>query len=175
MKRITHKLIVGDIRLLWIMNHKIRCGILDKIMPVITHLGGAVFTISFTLSLIFFGSNSVQRLGWELATSLATSHLAVHVLKRKVNRPRPHTVLEIIEKFEVPICDYSFPSGHTTAAFAVANILAVNIASFSLVIMGLASLVAISRMYVGVHYPSDVLVGYGVATLFSTLTHHFFI
>ncbi len=175
MKRFANKLICSDIYLLWFINNKIRCEIFDQIMPLITHLGGAIFTISFTLSLLIFGNHSVTLLGLEVALSLSLSHVIVHFIKRKVNRPRPHTVLEIIEKFDVPICNYSFPSGHTTAAFAVGNILAMNLPHFANLIMGLATLVAVSRMYVGVHYPSDVLVGFLIADISSKLIHPYFL
>lgn len=174
MKRLASMLSMGDVRLLYYMNHTIRCGVFDRIVPFITHLGGAVFTISFTLSLIIFGNVNVQKMGWEVAASLSSSHLIVHLLKRKVNRPRPHTVLQVIEKFEVPICDYSFPSGHTTASFAVANILAMHLPGLSGLILGGAVLVGLSRMYLGVHYPSDVLVGFGVALISSLLVHNWF-
>lgn len=175
MKRFASKLLTSDIRLLYYMNHRIRCTILDWFMPMMTHLGGAVFTISFTLALILFGNERVQRLGWEVAASLTLSHLIVHVIKRKVNRPRPHTVLEQIVKFDVPICDYSFPSGHTTAVFSLAIILAMTFSVYAPVIIGLALMVAISRMYLGVHYPSDVLVGLVIATVCSVVVHRYFL
>ncbi len=171
MKRFTNKLMIGDVYLLWFINHKVRCNLLDRIMPFITHLGGAIFTITFSLSLLIFGN--ANRLGWKVAFSLSLSHLIVHIVKRKVNRPRPHTVLDTIEKFNVPICNYSFPSGHTTAAFAIANILAINMPTFKFIFAGIASLIAISRMYLGVHYPSDVLAGLGIATVSSIVTQHF--
>lgn len=174
MKGFTNKLLIGDVRLLYYMNQSVRSNILDKIMPLLTHLGGAIFTISFTLALIVFGNENVRNMGWEVGTSLASSHLIVHLVKRKVNRPRPFIVLKEIEKFNVPICDYSFPSGHTTAAFAIANIMAINMPAFAILILGGAFLVALSRMYLGVHYPSDVLVGLCIATLCAVVTHHYF-
>lgn len=174
MKRFASKLMAGDVRFLYYMNTRVRCGILDWLMPMMTYLGGAVFTISFTIVLILFGNGRVQKLGWELAMSLTMSHLIVHVLKRKVNRPRPHTVLDMITKFDVPICDYSFPSGHTTAAFALANILAMTFTFYAPILLGVAAIVAISRMYLGVHYPSDVLVGLVIATICSMIVHHYF-
>mgnify|MGYP006306052719 CR=1 FL=1 len=174
MKRFANKLMVGDFRLLYFINHKLSCKVLDSMMPLITHLGGAIFTITFTLALMFFGTNSVRLLGYEVAFSLASSHLIVHIVKRKVNRERPHIVEEMIQQFDVPLCEYSFPSGHTTAAFAVANILAYNLPQFATIILGIATLIAISRMYLGVHYPSDVIAGFLVATTFARMTHYLF-
>lgn len=174
MKRFASKLLSGDARLLYYMNHRVRCTVLDWLMPLMTHLGGAVFTVTFTLALVLIGSEGVRKLGWEVATSLTLSHLIVHVLKRRVNRPRPHTVMEQIERFNVPICDYSFPSGHATAAFAVANILAMAFPVYAAILIGLAAGVAISRMYLGVHYPSDVLVGLVIATVSSVIVHRCF-
>lgn len=174
MKRITNKLVYGDIYLLWLMNYRIRCFPLDKMMPLITHLGGTIITISFTLSLILFGNNKLSLLGAEIAISLSISQVIVQTLKRKVNRPRPHTVLDIIEKFNVPICNYSFPSGHTATAFTITNLLAFYLPNFMILFTAIAVLIALSRIYLGVHYPSDVIVGFIIALISSLVTHYYF-
>jgi undecaprenyl-diphosphatase len=60
---------------------------------------------------------------------------------------------------KIGIDDYSFPSGHTTAAFCIAVMIALTIPHLSVIAISIAIAVGISRMYLGVHFPSDVLVG----------------
>ena len=61
--------------------------------------------------------------------------------------------------------DYSFPSGHTSASFAAACALVRTLPKWGTVCMILAGVIALSRLYVGVHYPSDVLGGMVVGIL----------
>ncbi|MCJ7688768.1 MAG: phosphatase PAP2 family protein [Clostridiaceae bacterium] len=69
---------------------------------------------------------------------------------------------------------YSFPSGHTTGAFALAVIIALYFPMFGFITIPLACGVGISRMYIGVHYPTDVIMGIFIGTICSILTYKFF-
>lgn len=93
------------------------------------------------------------------AISVVTSHLPVQLLKRTVQRPRPYFALQGYRKLVAPLTDYSFPSGHTAAAFAMAGILSTSGLPIALVSWSLAIIVGISRMYLGHHYPLDVAFG----------------
>ena len=89
-----------------------------------------------------------------------------------MDRTRPYeTVAAIIPLIPRPV-DSSFPSGHTCASFAAAFIYFRMLPrSYGISALILAALIAFSRLYLGVHYPTDVLVGFLVAALVSTAAY----
>ena len=87
------------------------------------------------------------------------------IIKSKTTRLRPYEAIPgIINLVRAPD-KYSFPSGHTAAAFIMAIIIGSVFPVLALPMIILASLIGISRIYLGVHYPTDVLVGMIVGTL----------
>lgn len=163
MSEIKGKLYTTDLNTLLVFNNSIKCKVLDKVMPLITNLGGAIATISTCMLIIALGDGAVRRMGAQALVALAISHLLVHLLKNSVCRLRPKDVLPNINTFDVSLDYYSFPSGHTTSVFAIAATLALNMHILAVICFPIAFIVAISRLYLGVHYPSDVLAGIGVA------------
>ena len=105
------------------------------------------------------------------ALSLLSGFLITNLLiKNAVARPRPFdTYTQIIPLITRPK-DYSFPSGHTCASFAVALVcLRMLPGKWGILPVVLAGMIAFSRLYLGVHYPGDVLAGFLVALLTSTV------
>ena len=168
--RIAGSLLIGDRRILEFIYNKIRCRILDFLMPYVTHFGGAKFTTLASVIVFLFMDRS---LGLEMGLSLGVSHLIVHIVKRIANRPRPYITLKNVDEVSIPFEPYSFPSGHTTAGFSLAVTLSfyTPIWEWKCCLLALASLVGISRIYLGVHYPSDVLIGGLLGTLCAYLIH----
>ena len=164
-----------DKKILYFINRNIKCKFLDKIMPLITELGGAIFTTGFVLMLISFGKNKLRLIGIEALISLSTSQLIVQILKKSLSRERPYNILKNINTFNIKLKDYSFPSGHTTASFSIAMSLAINLPYLSYILLALAGIVGISRVYLGVHYPSDVLVGIFLGSITPIAIHPYFL
>jgi len=120
---------------------------------VLTHLGGARATILVGLLLVLADA----RVGLAALLGNTLSHLAVQVLKRAVARPRPcGPDGEPLALVELPD-PFSFPSGHSAAAFAVALPVALTWPWAAAPALGLAAAVAWSRVALRVHYASDVL------------------
>lgn len=96
------------------------------------------------------------------------------VLKYSVGRERPFvTYTDIINKSGKPCNDPSFPSGHTSTAFTLATSLSLEYPKWYVIVPAYtyASTVAYSRMHLGVHYPSDVLVGALIGSGCAYITH----
>jgi undecaprenyl-diphosphatase len=91
------------------------------------------------------------------------SHLAVQALKRTISRPRPQLPVGVISLAEPPD-RFSFPSGHSAAALSVGLAVAALVpGAVAPLVLALALLVGVTRCYLGVHYPGDVLAGWFLA------------
>lgn len=175
MRTLTKAFSISDRKLFYFLNSYMKCRVLDKLMIYITQLGGVIFTVSLTLVMIAFGKSNMRYLGLEVLIALSTTTLVVHLIKKIVSRERPYNILENINTFNLEMHDYSFPSGHTAASFSIATILYLNVPQLMIPVMLLACLVGISRIYLAVHYPSDVAVGYVVGFFTSKLIHVYLI
>ena len=81
------------------------------------------------------------------------------VLKNSIKRRRPDDVIAEFVAFLIPSDKFSFPSGHTAAAFVMATLISFYYPSFSLLAYTLASVIGFSRVLLGVHFPSDIVAG----------------
>lgn len=174
MKNMVRYIANGDLKLLNILNGNIKCRLLDIIMPYITKLGGVIFSVLFPLLLIIVGKENMRLIGIQSYISLTLSQMVVQLLKKIVSRIRPYDIFKHINTFNIYLKDYSFPSGHTAASFSMGLIIALNLSSFMLPVMILAGMVGISRVYLGVHYPSDVFAGAILGSVSSLVTHSMF-
>lgn len=171
-KKILNLIYHGDKNLFILLNQRMRCKYLDIIMPKITHLGGATFSLLVCFFFYIFGKVEAKAAALEALITLTGSQGIVQFFKKTVYRKRPYLVLPNVNTFWKKLLkDYSFPSGHTAAGFSLAAIFAFYFPSYSYFIYTLATLVGVSRIYTGMHYPSDVLSGALVGTLFALITH----
>ena len=150
------------------------CPFLDAVMPVITLLGDAgIFWIAIAVLLLFIPK--YRKIGLSMGAALLIGVLLCNVtLKPLVQRIRPYDYQ--LEHFGKTISllipaqhDFSFPSGHTIASFEAATVLLIHNRKMGIPAMILAVLIAFSRMYLYVHYSTDVLasvvLGIGIAFL----------
>ena len=132
---------------------------LDAFMTAVTRLGnGGVLWIASAVLLLLFPKT--RKLGAAVAISIALEIVCCNViLKPLVARPRPFEINKTVSLLITRPKDYSFPSGHTGASFAVTSALLFEKSRLWIPSMILAVLISFSRLYLYVHYPSDVIAG----------------
>ena len=142
---------------------------LDRIMLVITRLGSGVAAL--VIGMILFGAGD-RWVAYELILGTLTLWIVVELVKALVRRSRPVARVTQARIVGYPAAGRSFPSGHTSQAFFMATLLALHFhpnAWVMLLFYALALLVGITRMYVGAHYPRDVLAGAILGTTWGLL------
>ncbi|MGN0648010.1 MAG: phosphatase PAP2 family protein [Oscillospiraceae bacterium] len=142
----------------WIQEN-LRCGLLDTVMPIITFLGnGGWFWIALTL--VGFIPQKTRKYAFISAFALICCLVFGNlILKPCIARIRPFDVQTGIQLLIEKPHDYSFPSGHTQASFATATAIFFKDKRWGIGALVLAALIAFSRMYLYVHYPTDILAG----------------
>lgn len=156
-----------EIKILDFIQEKIACKFLDTIMPIISMFGDkGIFWIA--LSLLFIFIPKTRKTGITMSIALALGLIVGNgILKNLVARVRPFEINESVNLLVKKFTDYSFPSGHTLASFECATVLmAKERKAIGIPALILAISVAFSRIYLYVHYPSDVLAGAILGTLF---------
>lgn len=134
----------------------------DFLMPILTVIGSGEFIFIISILLFFSKKKETKALGVLLIAGLTISFYATSTLKVIIARPRPFLVIpgaiqHIVEN------SFSFPSNHAASSFMAALLLSNRFRHY-IVFYLLASLVCISRIYLGVHYPTDVLGGAIIGT-----------
>lgn len=110
-----------------------------------------------------------RRAGLAAGASVGLALLVAHLLASAIDRPRPFVAhAATIHPFLAHAPDPSFPSEHAAAAFAIATAVAFRVKGWGAALLGLAAVLAAGRVFLGLHYPSDVLAGalVGAATAF---------
>lgn len=145
------------------------CKLLDTVMPIITLFGdGGIFWIA--LAVIFLIFPKTRKMGLTMGLALAIGFLVGNIfLKNAVGRIRPYDLNPEFPLLIERLHDYSFPSGHTLASFEAATAIFLYNKKIGIPALVLACLIAFSRLYLYVHYPTDVLtsviLGIGFALL----------
>ena len=148
----------GEI-LLWIQEH-VRQDFLSPVVKFITHLGDAGWCW-ILLAVILLIVKKTRKIGLVTAVSLLSSYVVNNlILKNLVARVRPYEAVDGLQRIIEAQSDFSFPSGHSASSFAAAVVIFMLCPrKYGVPALVLAFLIALSRLYVGVHYPTDVLTG----------------
>jgi len=160
-----------DLKLLNLIYGFFHCAFLDAVMPYISSLGdsGAIWIITAVVLMCF---KRTRKDGIILSLSLIFCLIIGNMtLKPLIDRPRPYETDTSIILLIKPLNDGSFPSGHTLSSFAAATTLFLSYKTKAIPAFVLALIIAFSRLYLMVHFPSDVFAGMILGIAFGFMAH----
>ncbi|MEA3297411.1 MAG: phosphatase PAP2 family protein [candidate division Zixibacteria bacterium] len=153
------------------INIQLANSVTDFIMPIITSDNLLRVLYGFAMVLILIYGN--RRLRWLVLFSVValtlTDQISSQFLKNLIERPRPCHILEEINLLVGCGGGFAMPSSHAANAFGQACLFSMCIKELKYYIYAFASLIAVSRIFVGVHYPGDIIVGAVVGCLIGFL------
>jgi len=159
-----------DINILFFIQNHFTNPFLDKFMPLVTKLGNLAI-LWIILACIFLWTKKYKRIGVMIFISLILCGLVGSaVLKPLFKRIRPFELLHFTQLLISAPKDFSFPSGHTMASFAAATVIISQNKKWRLPVLILAFLISFSRLYLFVHFPSDVIAGAIIGCLLGRLS-----
>lgn len=160
LKRLFHIINSWDVLLFFTVSHRFEKNVfLHRILVVMSKSGDGLLFGTTAIFIIYLSP------GWGrnfLLVSLGALFIQFpiyYLLKNTVKRLRPYSAFSFVSPIIKPPDKYSFPSGHTSTAFLLATILSFYIPVLAWPMYIWSTLVGISRMYLGLHYPSDITAG----------------
>jgi len=145
--------------------------VLDQVIPWVTHLGSHVAVIIFLILCLISMKKRKTLLYLLLLYGIQSG--VVYTLKFLIQRKRPFVFLETLSKLSQgpgEVLDPGFPSAHTLYAFMMATLLATWFPRYRIIFYIAAAFIGWTRIYLGLHFPTDViaggLLGYGITKLF---------
>lgn len=145
--------------------------VLDKIMVFFTSLGNAGI-LWLILAIVFLCIKKYRQCGAAMLVSLGLGLIVGNViLKNVIARERPCWINDTVQMLIAVPKDYSFPSGHTLASFGAATAIFCSHRRLGIAAGAVAAVIAFSRMYLYVHFPTDILAGLILGIAFGAAAH----
>jgi undecaprenyl-diphosphatase len=147
---------LDDSAVLWVCLR--RQGWMNVIMKWATRAGDGYLWVALSLAAVAFRSQGAVLLR-QLVLAFAFELGAYKIVKKHSSRLRPFVRMPAVTKLVLPPDEFSFPSGHTAAAFVMTTVFGMTSPVFLPPLLMLSMIIGMSRVYLGVHYPSDVAAG----------------
>lgn len=148
-----------DVRtFIWCMNLKKR-QLFTQCSRYVSASADGPWYVIISAVLFFWHDELDQRMMQVMALAFAVERSLYYIAKNGFKRNRPQEALGDFRSFIRPADQFSFPSGHTSCAFLFASFMALLFPVLSLLWFGWASAIAASRVFLGVHFPTDTVVG----------------
>ena len=163
--------------LFYFINNGLNNPFFNFLMPAITNFGSFIAMGILCILMYIFGGKNTRKVALIGLAALLLANVVVYLLKEIVAEPRPFLVLPNVIQLVSESEDYGFPSGHAASSFSVMMVIGLKYRlhikgkTYRLLypLLAFASLIAFSRVYIGVHYPLDVLFGAIVGILSAVL------
>ncbi len=173
-----------NVDLFYFFNHTFKNPFLDYTMPIITHFGGFEFLLLILIAILLYAhlknNGTLRKIIFLTLIAFLFADVITFILKHLIHEPRPFVSLNNVNLLIVENDLLSFPSGHTTSTFAFVSFLVLNMKELSknykiinVCLIIFAIIIPFSRMYVGVHYPGDVLAGAVIGIFSAFIVNHF--
>ena len=156
--------------LTWLQS--VRAPFLDELMAGLSFLGDYGIC-GIVVGIVLVIIKKTRRTGFEVLIAMAIAFIIGNlIIKNVVARLRPYDAYEHLEPLVRRPLDWSFPSGHSTNLFACATAIFLNHKKVGVIALIIALLVAFSRLYNCMHFPTDVLAGVFIGVVCAILTHY---
>lgn len=156
-----------DVSVFYFINHTLANPVFDKFFPFITEADHWFIAYLILWLILFFKGGRVGKIAaiGTIFLVTASDQLSSNLLKNLFERIRPCNVLADVNVFDGCSSSFSFPSSHAVNNFAAAVYFGRIFTRYKWIFLTVAVLVALSRPYVGVHYPSDIVAGALIGSL----------
>jgi undecaprenyl-diphosphatase len=141
------------------LNRASAVGLVRTFFRAVSRLGDGLFWYAIMAFLLAEGGRAALGPVLQMAGVAALGILVYRWLKTKTSRPRPYQVRSAIRLGADPLDQFSFPSGHTLHAASFAILMTSCYPGLAWLVWPFAALVALSRVVLGLHYPTDVVAG----------------
>ena len=150
-----------DRSLFYFLNHTISNSLFDRFFPFITDVKHWYIAYIILWMILFFKGGRIGKIAAVMSIFLiaASDQISSSFLKNLIERPRPCNILPDVNILVFCSGSYSMPSSHAVNNFAVAGFFGTLFPKYRYIVYSVAALMALSRPYVGVHYPSDIIAG----------------
>ena len=158
-----------ELKVLDFIQENFQCRFLDVFFSTVTKLADSgIFWILLAVMFLFF--KKTRKTGLMMGVALLCGLIVGNLtLKPLIGRIRPYDLNPGVSLLIDKLHDFSFPSGHTLSSFVGATVLLIRDKRFGIPAMILAAIIALSRLYLYVHYPTDVLAGAVLGITFGIL------